>query len=92
VDVNAVVQRVDIDAIVEETELGTIVAKSTTGFATEAVDAARSRTAEADRLVDRVVGRVLRRRETRLGPALLIREDEHESDGPGDDAPPPREP
>jgi hydrogenase maturation factor len=76
VDVNAIVQQVDIDAVVEETELGTIVARSTSGFASEALDAARARTVGADTLVTRIVERLLRRRgEAPLGPPLLVRED-----------------
>ena len=78
---DALVQRIDIDAIVEQTELGTIVARSTSGVATDALDAARSQTAGADTLVTRAVNRVLRRaRRARppLGPALLIGEVEAE--------------
>lgn len=76
IDVNAIVQEVDIDAIVEETELGTIVARSTSGFASEALDAARAQTVSADTLVARIVDRVLRRRaEGPLGPPLLVPED-----------------
>ncbi|HKG40376.1 MAG TPA: hypothetical protein VKB25_15410 [Conexibacter sp.] len=77
IDVNAIVQEVDIDAIVEETELGTIVARSTSGFASEALDAARAQTVSADTLVARLVDRVLRRRaEGPLGPPLLVGEEE----------------
>ncbi|HEV7774879.1 MAG TPA: hypothetical protein VGO48_16480 [Conexibacter sp.] len=77
IDVNAIVQEVDIDAIVEETELGTIVARSTSGFASEALDAARAQTVGADTLVTRLVDRVLRRRaEGPLGPPLLVPEEE----------------
>ena len=76
VDVNAIVQRVDVDAIVEETELGTIVARSTSGFAAEALDAARTQTVSADTIVTRVVDRLLRRRgEAPLGPPLLVRDE-----------------
>ncbi len=76
IDVNAIVQRVDVDAVVEETELGTIVARSTSGFASEALDAARAQTVGADTLVTRIVERVLRRRgEAPLGPPLLVRDE-----------------
>ncbi len=76
IDVNAIVQEVDIDAIVEETELGTIVARSTSGFASEALDAARAQTVTADTLVTRLVNRVMRRRaEGPLGPPLLVPEE-----------------
>lgn len=76
IDVNEVVQRVDVDAIVEETELGTIVARSTSGFASQALDAARSQTAVADTRVSRVVNRVLRRNDVEMpaGPPLLTGE------------------
>jgi hypothetical protein len=76
IDVNGVVQRVDVDAVVEETAMGSIVARSTSGFATDALDAARSQTAGVDTLVSRAVNRVLRRREEELpaGPPLLTEE------------------
>lgn len=86
IDVNAIVQRVDVDAVVEETELGTIVARSTSGFASEALDAARAQTVGADTLVTRVVERLLRRRgPAPLGPPLLVHEE-------GVEAAPPAEP
>ncbi|MBS1868771.1 MAG: hypothetical protein JSS99_03825 [Actinobacteria bacterium] len=72
IDVNAVVQRVDVDAVVEETELGTIVARSTSGFASAALDAARAQTVGADTLVTRLVDRLLRRAEGPPGPPLLL--------------------
>jgi hydrogenase maturation factor len=73
IDVNAIVQQVDIDGIVEQTEIGTIVARSTSGFASEALDAARAQTVGADTLVARIVDRVMRRRaEGPLGPPLLV--------------------
>ncbi len=70
VDVNEVVQRVDVDSVVEKTELGTIVARSTTGFASEALDAARTQAVDVDDIVTRVVNRVMRRRQENmpLGP------------------------
>lgn len=76
IDVNAVVRRVDVDAVVEQTELGTIVARSTSGFASEALDVARAQTVGVDTLVTRLVDRVLRRRgEGPLGPRLLVDEE-----------------
>jgi hypothetical protein len=76
VDVNAIVQRVDVDAVVEQTELGTIVARSTSGFASEALDVARAQTVGVDTLVTRLVDRLLRRRgEGPLGPPLLVGEE-----------------
>jgi hydrogenase maturation factor len=77
IDVNAVMRRVDVDAVVEQTELGTIVARSTSGFASEALDAARAQTVGVDTLVTRLVDRLLRRRdEGPLGPPLLMRDEE----------------
>jgi hypothetical protein len=76
VDVNRVAERIDIDAVVEQTELGTIVARSTSGFASEALDAARSQAADVDTRVSRMVNRVLRRKESEVpaGPPLLTGE------------------
>jgi hypothetical protein len=66
------VQRVDVDAVVEQTELGTIVARSTSGFASEALDAARTQAVDVDDIVTRVVNRVMRRRQgdLPLGPGM----------------------
>ncbi len=74
IDVNEVVQRVDMDAVVEQTELGTIVARSTSGVASETLDAARSQAITVDDAVTRVINRVLRRRPEDLprGPGLLV--------------------
>jgi hypothetical protein len=76
VDVNRVAERIDVDAVVEQTELGTIVARSTSGFASEALDAARSQAADVDTRISRVVNRVLRRKESEVpaGPPLLTGE------------------
>ena len=84
IDVNEVVQRVDVDAIVEETELGTIVARSTGGFASQALDSARNQTAGVDTRVSRAVNRVLRRKEGELpaGPPLLTGETDTTSSPP----------
>lgn len=102
VDVNAIVQRVDVDAVVEQTELGTIVARSTSGFASDALDLARAQTVGVDTLVTRLVDRLLRRRgEGPLGPPLLMREEDEARPGappsaagapsPPEAAPPPPE-
>lgn len=89
VDVNAIVQRVDVDAVVEQTELGTIVARSTSGFASEALDAARAQTVGADTLVTRIVERLLRRRgEAPLGPPLLVHEQPKRIEEPPPPSPP----
>jgi len=96
VDVNAIVQRVDVDAVVEQTELGTIVARSTSGFASEALDVARAQTVGVDTLVTRLVDRLLRRRgEGPLGPPLLVREEGVAAPAeppPPAESPPPAEP
>ena len=90
IDVNEVVQRMDIDKVVEETELGTIVSRSTSGFASGALDAARNQTAGVDTLVGRAVNRMLRRSERDLpvGPPLLAGESDAETaeSGPSSDA------
>ena len=76
IDVNRVAERVDVDAVVEQTELGTIVARSTSGFASEALDSARSQTADIDARISRVVNRALRRKESEVpaGPPLFTGE------------------
>jgi hypothetical protein len=76
IDVNQVAERIDVDAVVEQTELGTIVARSTSGFASEALDTARSQAADIDTRVSRVVNRVLRRKESEVppGPPLFTGE------------------
>jgi hypothetical protein len=76
IDVNRIVERIDIDALVEQTELGTVVARSTSGFASEALDAARTQAADVDTRVSGVVNRMLRRRESEVpaGPPLLTGE------------------
>jgi hypothetical protein len=61
VDVNALVQRIDTDALVANTELGSLVARSTSGVASEALDAVRSQGVGLDGLIMRVVNRALRR-------------------------------
>jgi hypothetical protein len=73
IDIDAVVQRVDVEAIVEETDLGPIIAASTSGFASETLDSARTGAVGVDTIVTRVVDRLMRRRgEAPLGPPLLV--------------------
>ncbi|HEY6479865.1 MAG TPA: hypothetical protein VIZ00_07545 [Streptosporangiaceae bacterium] len=67
VDVNEVAGRIDMDALVEETDLGAVIARSSGGFASEALDAARSQAVGLDESIDRWAGRLLRRRDP--GPA-----------------------
>ena len=63
VDVNEIAGRIDMDALVEETDLGAVIAKSSGGFASEALDAARSQAVGLDQSIDRWAGRLLRRRQ-----------------------------
>jgi len=88
IDVNRIAERIDVDAVVEQTELGTIVARSTSGFASEALDAARSQTADVDTRVSRAVNRVLRRKEGEapVGPPLLTGETGTEDTASASDA------
>jgi hypothetical protein len=62
VDVNQIAGRIDMDALVEETDLGAVIARSSGGFASEALDAARSQAVGLDQFIDRWAGRLLRRR------------------------------
>ena len=61
VDLNAVIGRIDIDALAEQTDLGAIIARSSSGVASEALDAVRSHTVELDEFIARWVGRLRRR-------------------------------
>ena len=62
VDVNEIAGRIDMDALVEETDLGAVIAKSSGGFASEALDAARSQAVGLDQFIDRWMQRALRRK------------------------------
>ena len=70
VDVNEVAERIDMDELVEETDLGAVIARSSGGFATEALDAARSQAVGLDQSIDRWAGRLLRRRASRSRRAV----------------------
>jgi len=61
VDINAVVDRIDVDALVKQTDLGAIIARSSSGFASDALDAVRTRTVELDEFIARWIGRLRRR-------------------------------
>ena len=73
-DLNAVVERLDVDALVQNTEMGSIIARSTSGVASEALDAVRSQGVGMDNFIARVTNRVLRRDPAELpaGPDLLV--------------------
>lgn len=74
IDLNSLVERIDVDQLVQNTELGSIIARSTTGVASEALDAVRRQGVSLDNIVARVANRLLRRDLTALpaGPPLLV--------------------
>jgi uncharacterized RDD family membrane protein YckC len=61
VDLNSVVERLDIDALVEQTDLGAVIARSSSGIASDALDAVRSQAVGLDEFAARWVGRLRRR-------------------------------
>ena len=61
VDMNEIIQKVDIDGLVERTEIGSLIVRSTSGVATEALDAVRIGAVGIDTTIARIVDRVLRR-------------------------------
>jgi hypothetical protein len=73
-DINAIVRRLDIDELVANTELGSVIARSTSGVASEALDAVRSQGVGLDNFLDRWVNRIGRRdpSTTPAGPPLLV--------------------
>ncbi|HEY1278405.1 MAG TPA: hypothetical protein VGF22_01940 [Acidimicrobiales bacterium] len=73
VDVNELVKRIDLDAVVARTDLEGIIARSTSGVATQALDAVRSSGVGLDGFVQRWVDRVLGRHGDRpAGPPALV--------------------
>ena len=74
IDLNELVSRIDVDRLIQETELGAIIASSTTGVASEALDAVRRQGVSLDNVVARVAARVVRRDPDALpaGPPLLV--------------------
>ena len=61
VDVNSVVDRIDYDTLVEQTDHGAIIAASSSGIASDALDAVRSQTVGLDEFIARWIGRLRRR-------------------------------
>ena len=61
IDLNAVLGRIDVDALVEKTDLGAIIARSSSGVASDALDAVRSHVVELDEFIARLIGRLRRR-------------------------------
>lgn len=74
VDLNVVVARLDVDALVRNTEMGGIIARSTSGVASEALDAVRSQGVGLDNFIARLANRMMRRDAAELpsGPPLLV--------------------
>ncbi len=70
VDMNEIIEKVDIDGLVERTEIGSLIVRSTSGVATEALDAVRTGAVGIDTTIARIVDRVLRRAPGPLGPGL----------------------
>ncbi len=62
VDMNALIDRVDVEALVGQTDLGNIIARSTSGFASEALDTLRGQAVMIDQFADRMVWRMERRK------------------------------
>jgi uncharacterized RDD family membrane protein YckC len=62
VDLNSLAARIDVDALVEQTDLGAVIARSSSGVASEALDAVRSQTVGLDEFIARWIGRLRRRR------------------------------
>ena len=58
---NAIAQRIDVEALVEQTDLGAVIASSTSGIASDMLDAVRSRTVGVDEAIARWVARLRRR-------------------------------
>lgn len=74
VDINALLQQLDMDALVANTELGSIIAQSTSGVASEALDAVRSQGVGMDAFIAKLANRILGRDLESLpaGPPTLI--------------------
>ena len=60
-DLNTVVKRIDFDGLLEQTDLGAVIAASSSGVASEALDAVRSQTVGLDEFIARWIGRLRRR-------------------------------
>ena len=74
VDINAIIQQIDVEALVAHTDFGEIIAKSSSGVASQALDAVRGQTVNLDGAIDRGVWRLVRRNAARpAGPPALLR-------------------
>ena len=65
VPIDKVVARVDVAGVINEVDLGGIVRESTTGLVGETVDAIRVQVMGLDLFANRVVDKILRRKEPR---------------------------
>lgn len=74
IDLNELLQRLDLDTLVANTELGAVIAQSTSGIASEALDAVRSQGVGMDGFIARLANRAMRRDVQSLppGPPLLV--------------------
>ena len=73
VDLNELMNKVDIDDLVARTEMGSLIVQSTSGVASEALDAVRGRAVTIDSGLNRLADKIMRRKEPPpLGPAALI--------------------
>jgi hypothetical protein len=72
-DMNQILERVDVNEIVARTDLEAIITRSTSGLASEALDAVRSQGVGLDGFVNRWVDRLLGRHGERpAGPVALL--------------------
>ena len=60
-DLNDIVKRIDVDALVEQTDLGAIIAASSSGAASDVLDAVRSEAVGLDEFIAGWIGRLRRR-------------------------------
>ena len=77
VDLDALLRNVDLEAVVRRSGIPDIVAESTYSMAGSALDVARRQLVGLDVVADRIVDRVMRRREDQRskGPPRLVGED-----------------
>ncbi len=74
VDLDAVLRNLDLEALVRRSGIPDIVAESTYSMAGSALDLARRQLVGLDVVADRIVDRLMRRREEQrlAGPASLV--------------------
>jgi hypothetical protein len=74
VDINTIVSRINVEELVARTEIGYIVMQSTTSIFERALDTLRAQFVRLDGWTNRLVNRMLRRKQSEmpLGPARLV--------------------